>query len=101
MPLTPLAGGQVAAPCQVPVAHQEVGASQLEAGVAMVGDHGAMEQLRLRGRLPAIGNVRQLGAGVITGDLCGDSGVSRAVETPGMPGTPGMPSHHGAHRRSG
>lgn len=47
MPLTPLAGGQVTTPCQVPVAHQEVGAGQLETRVAMVGDHGAVEQLWL------------------------------------------------------
>lgn len=96
--LTPLAGGQVAAPRQVPVAHQKVGAGQLEAGVAVVGDHGAMEQLWLRRCLPAVGNVWQLGAGVVTGDLCGDRGV-RGVA--GTPGTLGRSSHHGAHQRSG
>lgn len=46
-PLTPLTGGQVTAPCQVPVTHQEVSACQLEAGVAMEGDHSAMEKLWL------------------------------------------------------
>lgn len=46
-PLTPLTGGQVTAPRQVPVTHQEVSACQLEARVAMEGDHSAMEKLWL------------------------------------------------------
>lgn len=46
-PLTPLAGGQVTAPCQVPVTHQEVSAGQLEARVAMEGDHSSVEKLWL------------------------------------------------------
>lgn len=71
--LTPLAGWQVAAPRQVPVAHEQVGTSQLEAGVAVEGDDGAVQQLRLRGGLPAIGDVRQFRARVIAGHLCRDS----------------------------
>lgn len=71
-PLTPLARWQVAAPRQVPVAHEQVGTSQLEAGVAVEGDDGAVQQLRLRGGLPAVGDVGQLRARVVAGHLCGD-----------------------------
>lgn len=71
-PLTPLARWQVAAPRQVPVAHEQVGTSQLEARVAVEGDDGAVQQLGLRGGLPAVGDVGQLRARVVAGHLCGD-----------------------------
>lgn len=56
--LTPLARGQVLTPGEVPLAHEDAGAHHLVARVALVGDDGAMHQLRLRRALPAIGDLR-------------------------------------------
>lgn len=57
--------GQVGTPCQIPLAHQYLGAHELKAGVALVGDDGAVDQVGVGGALPAVGDLGQLGARVV------------------------------------
>lgn len=62
--------GQVTTPRQIPLAHQQLGAHQLEARVALVGDDGAVDQVRVGCALPAVDNLRQLRASVVPLHLC-------------------------------
>lgn len=70
MPLTSLAARQVAAPRQVPLAHEQLGPDHLVPWVALVGHHGALNQLRVGCALPPIGDLWKLRAGVIPRNLC-------------------------------
>lgn len=61
---------QVTAPGQVPLTHEHFGAHHLKAGVTLIGHHRAVNQVRVRCGLPAIGDLRKLWTGVVTGNLC-------------------------------
>ena len=67
---TSLTAGQVSAPGQVPLAHEQLCAHQLETWVALVGDHCAMDQLRVGGALPSVGDLWELRTRVVTRYLC-------------------------------
>lgn len=68
--VTSLTAGQVSTPGQVPLAHEQLCAHQLEAWVALVGDHRAMDQLRVGGALPSVGDLWELRTRVVTRYLC-------------------------------
>lgn len=78
--LTFLTAGQVATPRQVPLAHENLRALQLEPGVALVCDHRAVYELGVGGALPAVADLRELGTCVIAGDLCGGDSHMRGRE---------------------
>lgn len=59
----------VATPCEIPLAHEDLRAGQLISRVALVGDHGAVDEVRVGGALPSVGDLGQLGASVVPGHL--------------------------------
>lgn len=98
--------GQVGAPRQIPLAHQDLGAHQLEAGVALVGDHGAVDQVGVGRALPAVGDLGQLGARVVPLHLFWidvdkqEQGVQCLVAEGGGKATLGVPFITFAQQRS-
>lgn len=70
LPLTFLTSRHVAAPSEIPLAHEDLGAYQLISRVALVGDDGAVDEVRVGCALPAVGDLRQLRAGVVPRHLC-------------------------------
>lgn len=70
LPLTFLTSRHIAAPSEIPLAHEDLRAYQLKSRVALVGDDGAVDEVRVGRALPAVGDLRQLGAGVVPRHLC-------------------------------
>lgn len=65
LPFTFFTSWYIATPCEIPLTHEDLGAAQLISGVALVGDHGAVDQVGVGGALPAVGDLGQLGASVV------------------------------------
>lgn len=70
MVLTLFTSGHVAAPGEIPLAHEDLGAGQRVSGVTLVRDDSAVDQVWVRRALPAVGDLRQLGARVVPLHLC-------------------------------
>lgn len=70
LPLTFLTSWHITAPSEIPLTHEDLWAYQLISGVALVGDDGAVDEVRVGRALPAIGNLRQLRARVVPRHLC-------------------------------
>lgn len=68
--LTFLASRHVTAPSEIPLAHEDLGAYQLVSRVALVGDDGSVDEVRVRRALPPVGDLGQLGTGVVPRHLC-------------------------------
>lgn len=69
-PLTFFTSWHVTAPREIPLAHENLGANELKPRVALVGDDGAMDQVRVGCALPAVGDFGQLRASVVPLHLC-------------------------------
>lgn len=70
LPLTFLTSWHITAPSEIPLTHEDLGACQLISRVTLVGDDGAVDEVRVGRALPAVGDLRQLRAGVISRHLC-------------------------------
>lgn len=75
--LTFLTSRHIATPSEVPLAHDDLRAHQLVPRVALVGDDGAVDEVGVRCALPAVGDLRQLGAGVVSRHLWWRLGETR------------------------
>lgn len=60
LPLTFLAFWHITAPTEIPLTHEDLRANQCVSWVALVGDHSAVYEIRMRHALPAVGDLRQL-----------------------------------------
>lgn len=69
-PLTFLTPWHITTPSQIPLAHEDLGANQLISRVALVGDDRTVNQIRVGSALPAVDDLRQLGARVVSWHLC-------------------------------
>lgn len=78
--LTFLASRHVTAPSEIPLAHEDLGAYQLVSRVALVGDDGAVDEVGVRRALPPVGDLGQLGTGVVPRHLCLPLGSVVGVE---------------------
>lgn len=70
LPLTFLTSWHITTPSEIPLAHQDLRAYQFISRVALVGDNGAVNEVRVGRALPAVGDLRQLGASVVPRHLC-------------------------------
>lgn len=70
LPLTFFTSWHVTAPREIPLAHEDLRANQLKSRVALVGDDGAMDEVRVGRALPAVGDLGQLRASVVPLHLC-------------------------------
>lgn len=68
--LTFLTSRHITAPSEIPLAHEYLGAHQLEPRVALVSDDGAVDQVGVGRALPTVGDLWQLRAGVVPRHLC-------------------------------
>lgn len=71
LPFTFFTSWYIATPCEIPLAHEDLRAGQLISGVALVGDHGAVDEIGVGCALPAIGDLGQLRASVVPRHLFG------------------------------